>query len=326
MKKVLLTGGSGFVGANLARRLLQDGHDVHLLLRPKYAGWRLAAIRDDVTVHLADLTDADGVGRVVSAARPEWVFHLAAHGAYSWQADERRILETNFLGAAHLLRACVKVGFEAFVHAGSSSEYGFKDHAPAETEALAPNSHYAVAKAAATLLCRWTAQKCGLRTVTLRLYTVYGPYETPARLVPTLLVRGLRGELPPLVDPRVARDFVYVDEVTDAFVRAASRTEQAIGAIYNVGAGVQTTVGDVVAAVVRLLAVPAAPRWGAMENRAWDTHVWVADPRAIEGTLGWRATVSLAEGLERTLAWLQDNPDLLRDYEDRLAGQSSGAL
>lgn len=312
-----MTGASGFVGANLARRLLRDGCEVHLLLRPEHTRWRLDAIRGQVAAHLTDLSDAGGVERVVAAVRPDWVFHLAAHGAYSWQTDDRQILATNVLGAANLVQACVRTGFEAFVHAGSSSEYGFQDHAPAETETPAPNSHYAVGKAAATLLCRFSARKHGLRIITLRLYTVYGPFEEPTRLVPTIIVRGLRGELPPLVDPRIARDFVHVDDVAEAFVRAADRTDQAADAIYNVGAGVQTTLQEVVSCAQRVLRIPSAPQWGSMANRAWDTDVWVSDPREIRAKLGWSATISFAEGFERTVQWLQGNPDLLRYYQSR---------
>src|SRR5262249_24369371 len=149
-------------------------------------------------LHEAPLEDPAAVVRRV---RPEWVFHLAAHGAYSSQTDVRQILQTNVLGTAALVEACLETGFEAFVDTGSSSEYGFTDHAPAEDEAPEPNSHYAVAKASATLFCRHTARSRHVHIPTLRLYSVYGPWEEPTRLIPTLLVRGLDGTLPPLVDP-----------------------------------------------------------------------------------------------------------------------------
>src|SRR5262245_45791185 len=95
MKRTLLTGATGFVGANMARRLLHDGHDVHLLVRPAARTWRIDDIRPHVHLHEAPLEDAAAVVRRV---RPEWVFHLAAHGAYSSQTDVRQILQTNVLG------------------------------------------------------------------------------------------------------------------------------------------------------------------------------------------------------------------------------------
>src|SRR6058998_3106401 len=187
MKRVLLTGGTGFVGANLARRLLQSGHEVHLLVQPRHTGWRIEAIRDDLRLHEVDLADGERLGNLVRRIGPDWVFHLAAHGAYSWQRDLGQIVRTNILGTMNLVGACVATGFEGFVNTGSSSEYGFKDHAPAETEALEPNSYYAVTKASATLFCRFTARARSVNLPTLRLYSVYGPYEEPSRLIPALI-------------------------------------------------------------------------------------------------------------------------------------------
>jgi nucleoside-diphosphate-sugar epimerase len=183
------------------------------------------------------------------------------------------------------------------VVAGSSSEYGLKAHAPAEEEPLQPNSPYAQAKAAATTL----ALEHG--AAVLRLYSAYGPWEEPNRLIPTLLVRGLAGELPPLVSPHVARDFVHCDDVCEAFLLAEANAEP--GRAYNVGSGRQTTVADVVAVARRLLGIAAEPEWGSMPDRRWDTETWVADPRRIREELGWEARLGLEDGLRRTLHWLR---------------------
>jgi nucleoside-diphosphate-sugar epimerase len=246
-RRVLLTGGTGFVGANLVRRLLADGHAVHCLVRGDTRNaWRLAGVRRDVALHRASLDDAKAVARVVKRARPDWVFHLAAHGAYSWETDLDRIVATNVVGTVNLVRACLRTGFEAFVNAGTSSEYGFKKKDPTEREWVEPNSHYAVTKVAATHFCRLTARTEKAKIATLRLYSVYGPWEDPGRLIPAMIVRGLDGRLPPLVDPRVARDYVYVDDVSEAFVRAAAKPHPEPGPVFNVGSGRQTTIRQVV--------------------------------------------------------------------------------
>ena len=132
MKRVLLTGGTGFVGASLARRLLRDGHQVHLLVRPSYSGWRLSEIRENVRIHEIEAFDRSKLRALVANCAPDWIFHLMAHGAYSHQSDTVQIAQTNLLSTIAFLEASLDVGFEAFVHAGSSSEYGFKDHAPSE--------------------------------------------------------------------------------------------------------------------------------------------------------------------------------------------------
>ena len=308
MRRVLLTGGTGFVGANLAQRLLRDGHQLHLLVRPGYQPWRLEEMRQDVRLHELHLHDVEAVARVVSDIRPEWVFHLAAHGAYSWQTDWEQMVRTNIQGTMSLLSACLRTGFEAFVNTGSSSEYGFKDHAPAESEPLEPNSVYAVTKAAATLFCRHTAHNQRVHVPTLRLYSVFGPYEDPGRLVPKLIIHGLRGELPPLADPDVARDFVYVDDVVEAYLLAATVRTSEWGPIYNVGAGVQTTLREAVAVARETMGIAAEPVWNAMPNRQWDANVWVSDSRKIRAQLGWQPHHRFAEGFRLMLDWFRQGP------------------
>ncbi len=322
MKRTLLTGATGFVGANLARRLLRDGHQVHLLVRAEHAPWRIEEIRGHVHLHLADLRDAGETAAAAAPARPAWVFPLAAHGAYSQETGVERILTTNVLGTAHLVEACLDQGFEAFVNTGSSSEYGLKDHPPPEDEWLDPNSHYAVAKASATLFCRFTARCRNVRIPTLRLYSLYGPWEEPTRLMPTLLLRGLEGRLPPLVDPAIARDFVYVDDVVDAYLLAAEAALDDPGAVLNVGTGRQTTLGQAVEVARDVLDVEEEPAWGSMPDRHWDTDVWVADSRRIREVLGWRPRHDFEQGFRRMSDWLRQNPDLRRYYAGRLAGAS----
>ena len=201
MKRVLITGGTGFVGANLAGRLCREGHEVHLLVRSGHSPWRIKDIQSEVRLHSVDLIDRERLLAAVRTIRPEWVFHLAAHGAYPSQNDVLSMIQTNITGTANLVEACLHTGFDTFVNAGSSSEYGFKDHAPSEEESLEPNSHYAVTKAAASNFCSYTARSKKVRIPTLRLYSVYGPLEEPSRLVPTLLVHALRSRWPSLVDP-----------------------------------------------------------------------------------------------------------------------------
>ena len=208
--RALVTGAGGFVGANLAASLARAGHDVVAWTHPGSVTWRLDNLAGEIEVAPVELLDPDAVDAGVRAARPDWVFHLAAHGAYSWQRDPETIMQTNLVATVRLLAACQRHGFAAFVHAGSSSEYGFQDHAPREDELPEPNSDYAVMKASATLHCRFVAQRDDLHVVTLRLYSVYGPWEEPGRLMPTLVARGLEGRLPPLVSPDTPRDFVSV--------------------------------------------------------------------------------------------------------------------
>ena len=317
MARVLVTGGTGFVGANLARRLLVDGHEVHLLVRPGHAKWRIDEIRNDVQLHQKQLADPAAAATVVRLARPEWIFHLAAHGAYPSQGDVQEMIRTNVTGTVNLVQAALSTGVGAFVHTGSSSEYGFKDHAPSETDWLEPNSAYAVTKAAATHYCRHVAlaEKAPIRT--LRLYSIYGPWEEPSRLMPALVLSGLEGTLPPLVGPDVARDYVHIDDAVEACILAASRPDQEPGAVYNVGTGVQTTLAEAVEVARRVLGIEATPQWGSMPPRTWDTAVWVSDPRRIQAALGWQPAGDFGAGFTRFVEWFRERPAIQALYRRR---------
>ena len=316
MTRALLTGGSGFVGANLVRKLLDEGHEVDLLMRPDFAKWRLEGIEDAVRVHQVDIANRDAVRQVIQRAQPQWVFHLAAYGAYPTEESLEQMLHTNVLGTAALLSAAMSVGVDAFVNAGSSSEYGFKDHAPKETEWLEPNSDYAVTKASSTLLCRHAGRQSGGNIVTLRLYSAYGPWERPSRLIPRLAIRGIEGGFPNLVSPATARDFIHVRDVVAAFLLAARHPSPVPGAIYNIGTGVQTSMADVVEIVREEFNLDAEPVWGSMDPRSWDTAVWVADSGAARVSLGWEPRWSLREGFRDFVDWLRSDEPRLERYRN----------
>ena len=314
-KRVLLTGGSGFIGANLTRRLIAEGHEVHLLVRPKEARWRLAGLAGQLALHEGAVEERDLVDKIVAEVQPQWVFHLAAYGCYSTQRDVQAIVRTNYNGTVNLVEACLQTEFEVLVNAGTSSEYGNKDHAPPESELAEPNSHYAATKAAATLYCRFIANKAQRRIPTLRLYSVFGPWEEPARLVPTLLTCAMHGEYPPLVARGTPRDYVYVDDVVEALLLAAERPTDDPGAVLNIGTGTQTTLHELVDIVREQFHIGCAPRWGSMPQRDWDTDTWVADPRAAKETIGWKPGYDLEAGLRAFAKWMLAEPATQSFYE-----------
>ena len=308
--RALVTGAGGFVGANLVRTLLGEGHEVVAWVRPGGCEWRLEEIAGDLELVGVELRDGDAVAAGVKQARPDWIFHLAAHGAYSWQRDAERIMQTNLVSTVRLLHACQEAGFEAFIQAGSSSEYGFQDHAPSETELAEPNSDYAVMKTAATIHGRFVAQRDDVHVVTLRLYSAYGPWEEPGRLMPALVARGLQGELPPLVSPETPRDYVSVRDIDRAFILAAQRSDVERGAVFNIASGKQTTLREVVQVAKAELAVDAEPQWGTEPQRSWDAAVWVGDGSRAQAQLGWAAEDDLVTGFAALANWLRERRDL----------------
>jgi nucleoside-diphosphate-sugar epimerase len=306
LKRVLVTGATGFVGANLARRLLADGCEVHLLVRAESNLWRLEDIQGDVQLHAVDLQDSEALTQTIEAIRADTIFHLAVYGAYPFQTDVNTILQTNIIGTANLVQACAKVDFESFVNTGSSSEYGFKKIPPSETEWVEPNSYYAVTKVSSTLYCSYTSKVLQRPITTLRLYSVFGPYEEPSRLMPQLIQHGLQGTLPPLVSPDTARDFVYVDDVSEAYIQAAIHPNIELGEVFNVGSGIQRSLREVVEVAREILDIPQEPEWGSMQGRIWDSSVWVADISRIRARLGWEPRTDFRSGFTQMTEWFKE--------------------
>jgi dolichol-phosphate mannosyltransferase len=309
----MVTGAGGFVGANLVRALLARGDQPEAIVRPGGDQWRLEDVRCELEVIPVDLDEADALTAVVIERRPEVVFHLAASGGYSWQRDLDAMLSVNVRATQTLLAAAREVGARV-VHAGTSSEYGYRTSAASELDRLEPNSHYALTKAAATHLCRLAAATHGQVAVTLRLYSIYGPWEEPRRLMPTLVRTAAEGHWPPLVAPDTVRDFVWVGDACEAFIRAASAEFDDPGTILNIASGSQTTLSAVVEVARRVFEIEEPPQWGTMDARDWDTEVWLGDPSAATRVLGWRARTSLEEGLEAMADWLRQRPHLLERY------------
>ncbi|MDX8399523.1 MAG: GDP-mannose 4,6-dehydratase, partial [Gallionellaceae bacterium] len=198
----------------------------------------------------------------------------------------------------------------AFVHAGSSSEYGTNCAAPAEDSVCEPNSPYAVSKVALAGYLRFMGKQREFPCVNLRLYAVYGPLEDTSRLIPNLLRQALTGKLPPFVDARTSRDFVHVDDVCSAFVMAAVKMHPGLyGESFNIGSGIKTTIAELAETTRRVFGVVEEPQFGTMQGRAWDLAEWYADPRKAIEKLGWKPLVKLENGLKSMARWVEQLSD-----------------
>jgi UDP-glucose 4-epimerase len=296
--RALVTGGAGFIGSHVVDALLDCGAEVsivdHLHRSPR--PWVTAALQRDAQLHVADVRDFAAVRRAFEEARPDVVLHLAA------QVDVRRSVadpaydaQVNVAGTVSVLEAARAVGAGRVVLASTAAAYGDPDAIPtAEHAPIAPLSPYGTAKAAAEWYLAQYTRLHGISTMALRMANVYGPRQDmhgEAGVVAIFAgVAAEGGRATVFGDGRQTRDYIFVGDVVRAWVAAAGA--DVTGAL-NVSTGTETSLLELVAALD--LEYDHAP------GRRGEIARSCLDATAAEAALGWRAEVTLEQGLQLTL-------------------------
>lgn len=307
---IMVFGAGGFLGVNLMHCLLAHREDVVGVSQDPRNNWRfIASQMPQKRLRSCDVNEPVLVGDLIAAVKPRTIFNLSAYGAYSKQREYKKIYRTNFLSAIDLIEILKATApFAVYVHTGSSSEYGLNSNAPRENDELVPNSHYAVSKAAVYYAMKYYGRVEQLPVVHLRLYSAYGPWEEPDRLVPVLLANARAGCYPTLVQPEISRDFIHNDDVNAALLCVAAgltgeQAQERYGAVYNVGSGVKTTIRELALLAKDIANIPTEPTFGQMPNRGWDVQDWYANIDGIRSDFGWQPNIMLRDGLIAMLDW-----------------------
>lgn len=303
---ILIFGAGGFIGANLFRTIAKYRNDVFAVTSKPFIPWRLDDCDPKQILH-CNITRRDEVERLFEEHQIRTIFDLAAYGAYSKQSNIELTYETNLLGLLNLLELSSKYSIRAFVHAGSSSEYGLNAAAPKEDDPLMPNSHYAVTKASAAQMIKFYGTIKEMPVLNLRYYSIYGPFEEPDRLIPQLIEKGMKGAYPPLVQPDISRDFVYVDDAIYATLLSANGDFlKTRGKSFNIASNTKTTIRDIAQTIKGLFGITNDPEWGDFPNRKWDLKEWYGDASLAAELLQWRNETNLKDGLAKTYEWQKD--------------------
>jgi len=301
-KNILITGASGFIGANLVRDLLDKGHNIFATTSNSGESWRLKDIRRHIYLQKVDIRDRNSLQDIVNWSKPDIIYHLATLGSYHFHTINNDILTTNIIGTNNLLEASAWIDYEMFVNVGSSSEYGHSDSPMREDDRLNPYSCYGVAKAAQTNLCQYYAKKENKPVCTIRPFSVYGPFEESTRLVYQVITRTLKEQLISITNPYAMRDFVYMQDVIDAL----NMTDQLVsGEIYNLGSGESTKIEEIAKIVIKLTGLKPKCPWNYLGTTPKESKLWVADNTKLK-SIGWEQKFSLEEGLKKTIEWYQN--------------------
>jgi len=299
-RRVLVTGGTGFLGSHLLRALVAAGANAHAIVRPS----SVPALRAErVEVHACDLLDRDALAREVRAADPDRVFHLAAYGTTGSQSDHARMRRVNLEGTSNLWdalagRAC------RFVQTGTCAEYGDISGPISERDACQPRSAYPATIHASVTMSQARGFETGREVVILRPFGPFGPGDRPERLIPYVVQRLVDGLRADVSGGTQLRDYSYVDDHVAALMLAGASPLPAPVAVYNVGSGRPIRVRELVEAIADEVGGDAGARidFGARPLRGPEPQEMHADITAISRDLGFAPRVELREGLRRTIA------------------------
>jgi dTDP-glucose 4,6-dehydratase len=339
---VLVTGGCGFIGSTLVRRLVGDGHDVLNVDALTYAGLPQnvadVAGASNYSFLEADIRDGAAVAQALEAFGPDAVMHLAAESHVDRSIDDPMdFLSTNVLGTAAVLRAVEQwlpaqpVGRrDAFrlLHISTDEVYGAlgADGAFTEDSPVEPNSPYAASKAASDLMARAWARTWKLPVIVCRSSNNYGPRQFPEKLIPRTIISALHGRpIEVYARGENVRDWIHVEDNVDALLRVLERG--ALGSVYNIGAGNERRNIDLVRDICGLLDERAPRETGAtadliafVEDRPGHDFRYAIDNARLAGELDWQPSVAPADGLRQTVDWYLANRDwwapLLDDVYD----------
>ncbi len=306
----LITGATGFIGVNLVRELVRQGHNVNVIVRNKRLNWRLWDISQQISIHECDIQEPRLQG-IVSKIKPDYIFHLAAYGALPSENDIGKMVDVNIKGTANLIDAVKQNPFKLFINTSSCVEYGIKAIAMKESDILEPINNYGVIKSAVTLYCQKEAIRSNLPLINLRLFTPFGYFENKDRLIPSVVLSVIKNEPIRVSTPESVRDFVFIEDVVDAYIHA-TKTLFSKGEIFNIGTGIEHRVEEIIKICIKLSNSESKVLWGAVEkqSRFIEPKTWKADTSKTKTLLKWESKNSMESGLQKTIDWFRKNKSL----------------
>lgn len=308
--KYLITGATGFIGANIARFLVSKGENVSIITRNKRLNWRLSDISSEIKIYKSDILNPS-LSRIIDKIRPDYIIHMAAYGVMADELDPIKMANINIKGTINLVNSLKENKFKLLINIGSAVEYGVKNHKITEEDLLEPINDYGVTKAGTTLFCQKEGIKNNLPIITLRLFTPFGYYENRSRLIPSVILSAINNEPIRVSVPISVRDFIFIEDILDAIEHSVKRKTRP-GEIVNIGSGDQHSVEEVVTTVMKLSKSISRVEWGAVkkQTRFIEPKKLEADISKAFRVLNWKPKYTFEKGLDKTIKWFRKNQNL----------------
>jgi NAD dependent epimerase/dehydratase len=318
-KQVLVTGAGGFIGSQLVERLVAEGASVRAFVRYNSRGdaglLRLTPkeVIQQVQIVAGDIRDADVIHKAVEGCH--MVFHLAALISipYSYQ-HPLEVAEVNVMGTLNVLRACSDLKVARFIHTSTSEVYGTAQYVPIdECHPLQGQSPYSASKIGADKLAESFYCAYNLPVVTVRPFNTFGPRQSARAVIPAIITQALAQSVIRLGNLETTRDFTYVDDTVDGFVKAAE-APGVEGKTMNLGTGSEIKIGALVEKIICLTGSSAHIEVDAARLRPAESEVQrlLSNNALARATLGWAPRTSLDDGLKQTVDWIKEHLHLYR--------------
>lgn len=303
--KIFLTGATGFVGSHIARRLLHDGHELYVLIRPGRPAGRINDLRDSLQVVAGDLARPQELQPQLERIRPDVCVHAA------WQIEPKKYFESleNLQWLAYswqLVQLLADLDCPWFIGIGSSLEYGTAGGYVSERSAATPRGLYGACKLALYFILDQLCRLRGMRLTWLRLFYPYGPHDYGWRLIPSVIHAVLQGEKARVTKGQQVGDFLYVEDMAAA---VGAVVHHQVAGIINVGSGTPVTVEAVVQEIGRLTGRQDLIEFGALGYPTDESMFICADTERLRNRTQWKPRSSLQAGLRQTIAWSQSQLD-----------------
>ncbi|MBI4835164.1 MAG: GDP-mannose 4,6-dehydratase [Planctomycetes bacterium] len=313
-KKVLVTGAGGFIGSHLVEELVKMGADVRCFIRYNSRGdWGQIEflperIKDHLEIIMGDLKDSDAVRK--TAKKCDTIFHLGALIAipYSY-IHPLDFVQTNITGTVNLLNAALENKVEKFIHTSTSEVYGTAQYVPIdEAHPLRGQSPYSASKIGADKMAESYYRAFGLKVAVIRPFNAYGPRQSARAIIPTIITQALTKGMIHLGSLSPKRDFTYVGDTVNGFIKIAE-SEKSVGEVINIGSGKEISIGELADLIAKLSVRKIKVVFDDKRIRPPKSEVerLLADNNKAHDLINWEPTVSLEEGLKKTISWVRQN-------------------
>ena len=299
MKRVFVTGGTGFIGRELTRLLVAEGIKVGLLVRDTEKAQRAIDMFAQVEFFVGDLFDTVSVDRAINDFRPDTLIHLGWAGV-SGKDRDNAIQLVNQASTIQLIKTAIECGVKTIVGLGSQAEYGLKEGIIDEREVCNPVSLYGACKLSSGVIAEQLCRVGQVRFAWIRLFSCYGPADTPTFMIPTVIEKLLRNESPSLTEAKQIWDYLYVTDAASAIALIANST--LAKGIFNLGSGVGMPVREVVEQLRDLIDRNLPLGFGQVAYGPQSVMHLQADISKLE-SIGWKPKTLLENGLTMTVNW-----------------------